>query len=84
MKVELLVNLKVKSGKIISAGSVFSDEEGVPIPESILRRVQRRQARVLPGIPKSVIPEKELPPSLLSKTKKTKGIAKKTIEKKGK
>ena len=100
MKVELLVNLKVSTGKIISAGSVFSDEEGTPIPEFVMRRLQRRQARVIPGTPKPIVPEKELPPSLLPKTKKTKevepvitnkpvagktkGIAKKTIEKKGK
>ena len=67
MKVELLVNLKVKSGKIFSVGSVFSDEEGVPIPESILRRVQKRQARILPG--NKMVVEKEIPPSLLPKVK---------------
>jgi hypothetical protein len=46
MKVELLVNLKVKSGQIISAGSIFSDENG-PIPDFIMRRVGRKMARVL-------------------------------------
>jgi hypothetical protein len=72
MKVELLVNLKVSTGKIISAGSVFSDEEGVPIPEFVLRRLRRRQARVIPGSPKPVVPEKELPLTLLPKVKKGK------------
>ena len=75
MKVELLVNLKVSTGRIISAGSVFSDEEGTPIPEFVMRRLQRRQARIIPGSNKPVVPEKELPPTLLPKAKKEREAA---------
>ena len=46
MKVELLVNLKMADGRIISAGTIFSDENG-PIPESIMRRVARRTAKII-------------------------------------
>ena len=70
MKVELLVNLKVGTGKIISAGSVYSDEEGTPIPEFVMRRLQRRQARIVPGSNKPAVVAKELPPELLPKEKK--------------
>jgi hypothetical protein len=70
MKVELLVNLKVSTGKIISAGSVFSDEEGAPIPEFVMRRLQRRQARIIPG--SKPIAAKALPSTLIPKGKKEK------------
>lgn len=73
MKVELLVNLKVGTGRIISAGSVFSDEEGAPIPEFVMRRLQRRQARIIPGSKPAV--GGNLPLSLLPKGKKAKVIA---------
>ena len=43
MKVELLVNLKVASGKIISAGTIFND----PIPEFIMKRVRRGMAKII-------------------------------------
>jgi hypothetical protein len=46
MKVELLVNLKVNDGRIIPAGSIFSDESG-PIPEFVYRRLRRGAARVI-------------------------------------
>ena len=46
MKVELLVNLKVASGAIISAGSVYDDDNG-PIPEFVLRRLRRGQAKII-------------------------------------
>jgi hypothetical protein len=58
MKVELLVNLKVASGSVISAGTIYTDEQG-PIPEFILRRLRRGTARTLP--------EKAVPPSSISK-----------------
>lgn len=47
MKVVLDVNLKIGNGKIISAGSVYSDTNG-PIPDFILRRLNRKQAHVIP------------------------------------
>jgi len=47
MKVELLVNLKIKSGQIISAGTIFADDNG-PIPDFIMRRIGRKMAKVLP------------------------------------
>lgn len=97
MKVELLVNLKVGTGKIISAGSVYSDEEGTPIPEFVMRRLQRRQARILPGSNKPAIVAQKVPSELLPKAKKEKAVStfadrkavakkeigKKTIGKKG-
>jgi len=46
MKVELLVNLKVGSGRVISAGSVFTDATS-PIPEFVMRRLKRGQARII-------------------------------------
>lgn len=46
MKVELLINLKIRSGQVVEAGTIFSDEL-VPIPESIMRRVQRGTARIV-------------------------------------
>ena len=46
MKVELLVNLKIGSGRVVSAGSIFSDESE-PIPDFILRRLKRGTARVI-------------------------------------
>ena len=46
MKVELLVNLKIASGKILSRGTIFSDENG-PIPEFIMKRIRRGMAKVI-------------------------------------
>jgi hypothetical protein len=46
MKVELTVNLKTAKGQIISAGSVFSDKDA-PIPDFIMRRVEKRQAKII-------------------------------------
>ena len=53
MKVELLVNLKIASGKVISAGTIYSDEN-VPIPEFIMRRLERGTARVIDAKPSSI------------------------------
>jgi hypothetical protein len=50
MKVELLVNLKIASGRIISAGTIFSDETE-PIPEFIMKRLARNKARIISGAP---------------------------------
>ena len=50
MKVELTVNLKTAKGQIISAGSVFSDKDA-PIPDFIMRRVEKRQARIIENNP---------------------------------
>jgi len=86
MKVELLVNLKVSTGKIISAGTVFSDEGGTPIPEFVMRRLQRRQAKVL----SYTVVKTELPTTLAPKTGKKLPVVKavgkipKAIGKKGK
>ena len=57
MKVELLVNLKTASGRIVEAGTIFSDEEN-PIPPSILKRVTRGTARVISTTPSPVAKEK--------------------------
>jgi hypothetical protein len=46
MKVELKVNLKTAKGQIISTGTVFSDKEA-PIPDFIMRRVERGQAKII-------------------------------------
>ena len=46
MKVELLVNLKVASGKVIPRGSTFSDKTA-PIPDFVMRRLQRGMARII-------------------------------------
>jgi hypothetical protein len=54
MKVELLVNLKTAEKRTISAGTIYSDEEGTPIPEFILRRLRRGMARVI--VPKKTVP----------------------------
>jgi hypothetical protein len=68
MKVELLVNLKVGDGRIVSAGSVFSDEK-VPIPDFIMRRLKRGMARIISGslptpspVEEVVVVEEEKPP----------------------
>ena len=45
-KVELLVNLKVADGRIINAGTIFTDESG-PIPDFVIRRLNRGMARIL-------------------------------------
>lgn len=50
MKVELLVNLKIASGKVISAGTVYSDEV-VPIPDFIMRRLARGTAKIIDAKP---------------------------------
>lgn len=50
MKVQLLVNLKVADGRVISAGTVFTDENG-PLPEFILRRLRRGTAKVISNSP---------------------------------
>ena len=50
MKVELLINLKIASGKIISAGTIFSDEVE-PIPEFVMNRLGRGKARIISGTP---------------------------------
>jgi len=55
MKVELLVNLKIGSGKILPVGTMFTDENG-PIPEFITRRLKRGQARVVSEIKKVLAP----------------------------
>lgn len=46
MKVELLINLKLADGRIVNSGTIFSDEF-VPIPASIMRRVNRGTARIV-------------------------------------
>lgn len=46
MIVELLVNLKLSDGRMIAAGSVFSDKDA-PIPDFVMRRLTRRQAKIL-------------------------------------
>lgn len=48
MKVKLLVNLKIGSGKIIDAGTIF-DSSKAPIPDCILRRIPRRKAEIVSG-----------------------------------
>ena len=48
MKVELLVNLKIASGKIISAGTIFSDEFE-PIPDFVMKRLDRGKAKIVAG-----------------------------------
>jgi hypothetical protein len=64
MKVELLVNLKVASGKIISAGTIFSDEKE-PIPEFIVKRIRRGMARIIAQTPApSPVPVKEVKQSV--------------------
>ena len=45
-KVELLVNLKVSDGRIINAGTIYTDEHG-PIPDFVVRRLNRGMARIL-------------------------------------
>jgi hypothetical protein len=57
MKVELLINLKIGSGQIISAGTVFSDEFE-PIPEFIMNRLRRGTAKVIADNKKITPPEK--------------------------
>lgn len=52
MKVELLVTLKTANGAMISPGTVFTDVAG-PIPEFIMKRVARGQAKVLDATPSS-------------------------------
>jgi hypothetical protein len=46
MKVQLLVNLKVRDGRIISAGSVFSDEV-TPMPEFIEHCLNKGRAKII-------------------------------------
>ncbi len=46
MKVQLLVNLKIADGRVIPAGTIFTDENG-PLPEFIIRRIRRGAAKVI-------------------------------------
>jgi len=64
MKVELLVNLKLGNGQIISAGSVYSDKN-TPIPEFVMRRLKRGMARIIENDP---VP----PPPIFSKSQPVK------------
>jgi hypothetical protein len=86
MKVELLVNLKIKSGQIIQAGTIFSDEL-VPIPESIMRRVNRGTAKIVSYSPspikKEVVQEPVKEP-VVEKPKTKKPLLKKKGESDGK
>jgi len=50
MKVELLVNLKIASGRVLSAGTVFSDAVE-PIPDFIMKRLARGMAKVIENTP---------------------------------
>lgn len=50
MKVQLSVTLKTASGAIVPGGTIFSDEKG-PIPDFVMRRVNRGQAVVLDATP---------------------------------
>jgi hypothetical protein len=52
MKVELLINLKIASGKILSVGTIFDDNDG-PIPEFIMKRVRRGSAKIIDARPSS-------------------------------
>ncbi len=52
MKVELLVNLKISNGKIIPAGTIYTDDKE-PIPEFIFRRLKRGMAREIKDIPQT-------------------------------
>ena len=54
MKVELLVNLKIASGRVLSAGTVFSDAVE-PIPDFIMKRLARGMAKVIENTPAPVI-----------------------------
>jgi len=79
MKVELLINLKIRSGQVVEAGTIFSDEH-VPIPESIMRRVQRGTARIISSsapLKKEVVQEQVKEP-----VKKTAPVPEKTKTKK--
>jgi len=60
MKVQLLVNLKVADGRIIPAGTIFSDENG-PLPEFIIRRIRRGAAKVISQDPPSPPPAPQEP-----------------------
>jgi hypothetical protein len=53
MKVELLVNLKVASGRVLSKGTVFSDAVE-PIPDFIMKRLARGMAKVIETTPAPV------------------------------
>ncbi|MFA5394427.1 MAG: hypothetical protein WC346_00225 [Methanogenium sp.] len=84
MKVELLVNLKLGNGRIIPAGSVYSDENG-PIPEFIFRRLKRGMAKVLdstvrPSRSSKTETESASKPAVAS-TKETKSSSKKILKK---
>lgn len=81
MKVELLVNLKVGSGRVISAGSVFSDANA-PIPDFIMRRLKRGQARVLPEVKSLPTPPLEVKETSKKKPGVKKPGAKKLLKKK--
>ena len=82
MKVKLLVNLKIATGRILSAGTIFSDEKE-PIPEFILKRISRRQVQVIdpkPFVPKLEEAEEikgEIPESIAKVIKSKKILSKK-------
>jgi hypothetical protein len=54
MKLMLKVNLKIGSGQVVAAGTVFDDSKE-PIPEFMFKRLRRGQAEVIPE-PSSVSP----------------------------
>ena len=70
MKVELLVNLKLGDGRMISAGSVYSDKN-TPIPDFIMRRLSRGMAKIVEYDPS--------PPPPFSYTKKKPEVEKDTV-----
>ena len=86
MKVELLVNLKLGNGKVVSAGTVFSDEN-TPIPDFVMRRLRRKMARVIQFDPKPS-PAEPLKSEVAGESEKevipavVKRIIKKKVEKK--
>jgi hypothetical protein len=46
MKVQILVNLKMATSKILPSGTIFDDKDG-PIPESIMKRVRKGTAKII-------------------------------------
>ena len=69
-KVELLVNLKVSDGRIIEAGTIFTDEH-VPIPDFVIRRLNRGMARILSQ--SSPLPEMKVTMSEIKKEREASG-----------
>jgi len=72
MKVELLVNLKTALGKIVSRGTIFSDENN-PIPDFIMNRMKRGMARII-SAPAPSISEVSLKSEIPLKNKEEKVI----------